>query len=207
MTIPNNDCDFSPMRQTLKEDLVRLSLQLQSTIDSFDMDNYCMLSEFESIKKNFIRMESAAATFYLNCYLSPYTDKYRDLSTSIQNMSERRHGALIAVERRDALDPYIHSGMSVEAVINHSLLESIFYIGSPLHDGAVLIRGNQIVSARNILPVSTLEHSEEKLGTRHRAAIGLTERCDAIVLVVSEETGKASFAANGVLYPVITPGI
>ena len=85
-----------------------------------------------------------------------------------------------------------------------SLLESIFYPGNPLHDGAVLVRENQIVSAANVLPLTKTVISGKKLGTRHRAAIGLSEQSDALVLVVSEETGKISFAFGGKLYPVNT---
>ena len=84
------------------------------------------------------------------------------------------------------------------------MLKTIFFPGNPLHDGAVLIRGNQIVSAANVLPLTTKVISERKLGTRHRAALGLTELSDALVLVVSEETGKVSFAINGNLYPINT---
>ena len=100
-------------------------------------------------------MESVAASFYLNCYLSAFTDKYEDLSVSAQRLSERRHGALIVVERNDSLDPFIQKGTPVGAILTSALLETIFYPGNPLHDGAVLIRGNQIVSAANVLPLTT----------------------------------------------------
>jgi len=176
---------------------------LIDTID--DGEDDCLLGEFENVKKSFLRIESSAATFYLNCYLSPFIERYMDLSLTIQTLSDRRHGALIAVERGDPLDPYLQPGIPVGAPITHSLLESIFYPGSPLHDGAVLIRSNQIVSARHVLPLTETQGNDRITGTRHRAAVGLTERCDAVVLVVSEESGKASFSSKGQLYPVITP--
>lgn len=180
-----------------------ISERIQRSLDSMDRDDYCLLGEFEQIKASFATIESRAATFYLNCYLSPFTDKYVDISNSIQNLSERRHGALIAVERNDPVDPLIQPGIPIGAFVSPTLLESLFYPGSPLHDGAVLIRTNQIISAKNILPLANSMQTDRKLGTRHRAAIGLTERSDAIVLIVSEETGQASFAANGKIYPVI----
>ncbi|MFP3670953.1 diadenylate cyclase, partial [Priestia sp. SIMBA_032] len=80
------------------------------------------------------------------------------------------------------------------------LLESIFYPGNPLHDGAVLVKNNHIVSAANILPLTKSTEVDPELGTRHRAAIGLSEKSDALILVVSEETGRTSFALNGILY-------
>jgi DNA integrity scanning protein DisA with diadenylate cyclase activity len=84
----------------------------------------------------------------------------------------------------------------------HALIESIFYPRNPLHDGAILIRSDHIVSATNVLPLSDKKINGRKLGTRHRAALGLTEKCDALVLIVSEETGKITFSINGNLYPV-----
>jgi len=205
MTAMANNCDFSPMKKIIKEDIGLMMAELGRLADTIDEKHECLLGDFEQIKKSFMRIESSAATFYLNCYLSPFIERYTDLSLTIQTLSDRRHGALIAVERSDSLIPHLQPGIPVGAPITHALLESIFYPGSPLHDGAVLIRSNQIVSARHILPLTDNQNNDRITGTRHRAAVGLTERCDAIVLVVSEETGKASFASNGQLYPVITP--
>lgn len=145
-----------------------------------------------------------ASSFYLNCYLSPYTDKYSELSICVQNMSQRRHGGLIVIQRNDSLDDLIQTGISIQAELTHSLLESIFFPGNPLHDGAVMVNGNQIVSAANILPLTNRIFGDKKLGTRHRSALGLSERSDALVLIVSEETGQVSFACEGNLYPINT---
>ncbi|WP_239614533.1 sporulation-specific diadenylate cyclase CdaS [Cohnella mopanensis] len=199
------NCDFSPMKKIIKEDIELMIANLDELIHTLDDEGDCLLGDFEKIKKNFMHIESSAATFYLNCYLSPYIERYMDLSLTIQSLSDRRHGALIAVERCDPLDGLLQPGIPIGAPITHSLLESIFYPGSPLHDGAVLIKANQIVSAKNILPLTNIQGNDRITGTRHRAAVGLTEHSDAIVLVVSEETGKASFASKGQLYPVITP--
>jgi diadenylate cyclase len=200
------NCDFSPMKQRVKEDIRQVITALQNSLETMDNENYCLLGNFEKIKNKFVHIEMNAATFYLNCYLSPFTDKYPELSNCVQNMSSRRHGGLIVIQREDSLESLIHQGISIGADLNHSLLESIFFPGNPLHDGAVIVRSNQIVSAANVLPLSDRFMGDEKLGTRHRAALGLTERSDALVLVVSEETGKVSFAIKGNLYPIIIHG-
>ncbi|WP_134699555.1 sporulation-specific diadenylate cyclase CdaS [Ammoniphilus sp. YIM 78166] len=200
------NCDFSPLKIQLKEDLQQLVNQIQECLDELDNEEYCLLRKFEQIRRAFAQNEATASSFYLNCYLSPFTDKYVDLSITLQNLAERRHGALIVIERSDSLDGILHSGTPIGATLSHFLLESIFAPGSPLHDGAVLIRSNQIVSAANVLPLSNAMREMEKLGTRHRAALGLTECSDALVLVVSEETGKASFALSGRLYPIVPFG-
>lgn len=200
------NCDFSPMKQQLSEEIQQITHELQYSLEVLDKDNHCLLGKLEEIKEKFIKMESVAASFYLNCYLSAFTDKYMDLSICVQRLSSRRHGALIVVERSDPLDSFIQKGINVGAALTPALLEAIFYPGNPLHDGAVLIRGNQIISAANVLPLTTMVITEKKLGTRHRAALGLTEQSDALVLVVSEETGRVSFTANGKLYPVSTVG-
>ena len=201
------NCDFSPMKETLKDELLQVIRSLQQSVEEMDTETNCLLSNFEKIKERFITIEMKAATFYLNCYLSPFTEKYPELSHSVQNMSLKRHGGLIVIQRQDALNDFIQPGIHIGADLTHSLLESIFFPGSPLHDGAVLVNHNQIESAANVLPLSERYIGEKKLGTRHRAALGLSELSDALVMVVSEETGRISFAFQGNLYPITTHGI
>ncbi|WP_082562559.1 sporulation-specific diadenylate cyclase CdaS [Paenibacillus sp. Root444D2] len=196
------NCDISPMKEQLKQQLRHISAEIECSLDTLDNDeNSCLLSRFDEIREAFKQVESIAASFYLQCYLSSFTNHYLDLSICIQHLSERRHGALIVIQRNDLLDMFMHSGIRLEATLTYSLLEAIFYPGNPLHDGALLIQSDRIVSAANVLPVSNIS-VDKKLGTRHRAAIGLTERTDALVLVVSEETGNASFAYKGILHPI-----
>jgi diadenylate cyclase len=148
-----------------------------------------------------LAVETTASAYYLKSYLSGFTTSFSELSVSIQHLSERRHGALIVIQRTDPLDAFIKEGVSMGASVSSSLLESIFYPGNPLHDGAALIQNNTIHSAANILPLS-YHPMKNKIGTRHRAALGLSEKTDALNIVVSEETGKASFALDGTLYPI-----
>ncbi|MFJ8066981.1 sporulation-specific diadenylate cyclase CdaS [Psychrobacillus sp. NPDC096426] len=197
-------CNFSPLKELLKKELAGISKEVNIGLQTLESDNFCILSQLATIKDQFEKVETVAASFYLNCYLSPFTDKFLDISTAIQHLSHQRHGALIVIERNNPLDPFIRPGTPIGASLTHSLLESIFYPGNPLHDGAVLIRANEIFSAANVLPLSAIVVGEKKLGTRHRAAIGLSERTDALVLIVSEETGKVSFAMGGVLNQIIT---
>ncbi|GAB4192601.1 MAG: diadenylate cyclase CdaA [Calditrichia bacterium] len=112
-------------------------------------------------------------------------------------LSRKNIGALIVLVRRTGLKSIVEGGVPVEARATRQLLVSIFYPRSPLHDGAVIIRNDIIEAAKCILPLATNPNLEKTLGTRHRAAIGLTEQSDAIVVVVSEETGKISVAEHG----------
>jgi diadenylate cyclase len=196
------NCDVSPMKELLKQHLCRITNELQRSLGAIDNENHCLLSDFNEIHESFNKVESIAASFYLECYLSSFTTNYVELSITIQHLSERRHGALIVIQRVNPLDTFIHSGISLEATLTNSLLESIFFPGNPLHDGAVLIKSDRIVSAANVLPVSNVTVIDKKMGTRHRAAVGLTEQTDALVLIVSEETGNASFAYKGKLHPI-----
>ncbi|WP_256992367.1 sporulation-specific diadenylate cyclase CdaS [Paenibacillus sp. XY044] len=189
------------MQVHLKKSLSTIKADIEQMLATIDQKECCILNEFEQIHSVFTDMQMTAASYYLNAYLSPYTDRYMALSTALQHLSERNHGALIVVKRNDAFPTLVHSGIPVGADVSYTLLESIFYPGGPLHDGAVLVDKNQIVSAGNVLPVSKALR-EGKLGTRHRAALGLSEISDALILVVSEETGRVSFALNGTLYPV-----
>jgi diadenylate cyclase len=204
--VDNVECDFTTMTQILKKDIHKVIKELQSNLEVIDDEDNCLLCNFEKIKADFLDIEIKAATFYLNCYLAPFTDTYPELSISLQNMSRMKHGGLIVIEREDSLETLIRPGIPMGAELTHSLLESIFYPGNPLHDGAVLVRLNKIVSAANVLPLSDIYTGDKKLGTRHRAALGLSERSDALVLVVSEETGRVSFAKGGNMYPITTHG-
>lgn len=128
------------------------------------------------------------------------------ISTVVQtalNLSSRRVGALIVIERETGLQEYIETGTNLDALLSKELLTNIFEPNTALHDGAVIIRGERIQAAACFLPL-TESYLEVQLGTRHRAAIGLTEQTDALVVVVSEETGAISLAAGGRLRRYLT---
>ena len=114
-----------------------------------------------------------------------------------KKMSSTKTGALIVLERTNSLEFLINTGDSMNAEVNEALLESIFYKNSPLHDGATIIRDNYVIATRVVLPVSDSVHIPSRYGLRHRAAIGITEKTDAICLLVSEETGVISFIKDG----------
>jgi diadenylate cyclase len=119
-----------------------------------------------------------------------------ELALAVQALASKRTGALIAIERRDSLAIWADTGIPLEAKFSYDLILNIFIPGTPLHDGAVIIRGERIVAASCFLPLSTRHELSTKLGTRHRAAIGLSEESDALVIVVSEETGTISLAVE-----------
>jgi len=121
--------------------------------------------------------------------------------TAAQRLSNNRHGALIVIERTVHLDEYIETGIPMDAVLTPELLLQIFYVNTPLHDGAVIIRENLIAAASCVMPLSasgTFSRSiDRQIGLRHRAALGISEVSDAISVVVSEETGAISVTHNG----------
>ncbi len=119
------------------------------------------------------------------------------LAHAAEGLARKRIGAIIAVEREVGLEEYARKGTPIRAPISVELLESIFTRYGPLHDGAVIIRGEVIIAARCILPLTQFPVTDRSLGTRHRAAIGLSEESDALVIVVSEETGHISLAQRG----------
>lgn len=119
--------------------------------------------------------------------------------TACENLSSTKTGALIVFERGTKLGDYIRTGTLVDAVASSFLLGNIFFNKAPLHDGAVIMRGGRIHAAGCFLPLSTNNEIVKELGTRHRAAIGLSENSDAVVVVVSEETGVVSVATDGEL--------
>jgi diadenylate cyclase len=126
-----------------------------------------------------------------------------EILKAVRAMSEVNTGALIVIEQKTSIEDYIQTGIQLDALISNQLLINIFEHNTPLHDGAVIIRGNRIKAAGCILPLTTVEIGKE-LGTRHRAAVGMSEASDALILVVSEETGFVSIASSGNLDRDIT---
>lgn len=123
------------------------------------------------------------------------------LDESLQYMSKRKIGALITIERNDSLIDIIETGIPLDADISSQLLINIFIPNTPLHDGAVIIKDNKIASASSYLPLSESNKIPKEFGTRHRAAIGMSESSDALTLVVSEETGDVSITHNKTFLP------
>ncbi|MGL4820459.1 MAG: diadenylate cyclase CdaA [Bacilli bacterium] len=123
---------------------------------------------------------------------------------STEYMAKRRIGALISIERETGMSEYIETGTQIEAVLTSELLTNIFIPNTPLHDGAVILKGDCIVAASCYLPLSESPFIAKELGTRHRAALGISEVTDALTIIVSEETGSVSVTKNGELIRNLT---
>ena len=122
------------------------------------------------------------------------------VAEAAESMSKSRTGALIVFERSVGLDDYIDTGIRIEGLVTKELLGNIFIVNTPLHDGAVIIRENRVMAAGCLLPLTRDRSLSSELGTRHRAAIGLSEMADCVVVVVSEETGTISYTYGGHIY-------
>ena len=119
------------------------------------------------------------------------------ICAAASDLSREKVGALIVIERSTKLGEYIKSGVLIDAVISPHILRNLFFNKAPLHDGAVIIRNSRICAAGCFLPLTTQEDLDKDLGTRHRAAIGMSEISDAVVIIVSEETGTISLSVDG----------
>lgn len=126
-------------------------------------------------------------------------DSISELVSAMSSLSRQKIGALVVLERQVGLSDIVESGTRLDADISSELLINIFIPNTPLHDGAVIIRENSIVAAACYLPLSSSNTISKELGTRHRAAIGISEKSDAVVIIVSEETGNISIAENGII--------
>ena len=133
-------------------------------------------------------------TFY---HRNEMEDIVSELTTTCLNLSQRRVGALIVLEQKTGLSDVIKSGVYLDAVVTAELLENIFEPNTPLHDGAVIVRDGRVIAAGCILPLIEDDMLSKELGTRHRAGLGVTENSDALVLIVSEESGVISLARGG----------
>lgn len=128
-----------------------------------------------------------------------------ELVRACYEMSETRTGALIVLEKDMPLEEYDQTGIPIDAVVSSQLLINVFEHNTPLHDGAVLIRNDRVAAATCYLPLSDNMDLSKKLGTRHRAAVGISEVTDSLTLVVSEETGAVSYAMDGRIHNAVTP--
>lgn len=137
-------------------------------------------------KFKFLKQEGVASKLDIDAILK-----------ACDKMSRSRAGAILVIKRSNSLDFVKSSGDAMNVEVNQPIIESIFYKNSPLHDGAAIIENNQITATRVILPLSTERNIPLRFGLRHRAAIGITERTDAVALVLSEETGLISYINNG----------
>jgi len=124
-------------------------------------------------------------------------DTIEELVVTSSLLSEKRIGAIIAIERQIGLRNYIEGGIRIDAILTYDLLQSIFLPSSPLHDGAVIVQDDRVASAACFLPLTVNPKLSKELGSRHRAAIGLTEENDSVAIVVSEETGSVSIVVDG----------
>lgn len=196
------------MRDNLKNKLIEMSSHLAKIAKAMNDPGDCLLCKIAGLKELAHEVEALASFYHFQSSLFPQVEGLDEISRVVATLSEKRHGALIAVEQKDSLEPFILScsstGSSIDAKVSSSLLQAIFFPGNPLHDGAVIIRDNRIISAGCVFPLSNQKYTREgsRIGTRHRAALGLSEQTDAIVIVVSEETGEVSFAHNGLMHPI-----
>lgn len=152
----------------------------------------------DTLRKRFRFWKTTMSDDHSKAYLEPYIQ-------ACMHMSQSKTGALIVFIRQNELNDIIATGERIDAMTSSALLEALFFKNSPLHDGAVLVKGNRVVAARCILPVSSNNSIDPNLGLRHRSAIGVTEQSDVISVIVSEETGAISYAVGGVIHHDVTP--
>jgi len=134
---------------------------------------------------------------------SEIVDLISELSTASYKLSRKKIGCLIAIERETKLNTYIESGIQLDAIVSSELVASIFNPSSPMHDGGIITRGDRIVAASCLFPLSDNPNFSKIIGTRHRAALGITEQTDSVVIMVSEESGEISVATDGRFIPIV----
>ncbi len=203
MTISIDSFPADMDNQILKN-LKRLGDDSAYLINLMEVKRPCqdIFEQFTKINRSVKIIENLLLANQLkNCFLlnTPYQV---ELFITLKSLSSKGYGALLVIEREDNLEKVMHKnnfGVLLDAKLSSKLLENIFFPGTPLHDGAVIIREDKIFSAGSVLPLSKQILADKKLGTRHRAALGISELSDAIAIVVSEETKKVSIAMKGEL--------
>jgi diadenylate cyclase len=194
---------------------VQMSLGLTLLIGFFYLSRWSRLATLSWLLTNILsylfiavivifqaEIRRALAHFGKTPFLSGFSsinrnEFYEEIVLAATTLAGRRTGALIVIERDIGLKNYIESGIALDSLVSYDLLVTIFDPSVPLHDGAAIIRADRIAAAACFLPLTVNPVLSKELGTRHRAAIGITEETDAVAIVVSEETGSISLAANG----------
>jgi diadenylate cyclase len=187
--------------ESLKDGLIKLYNALPSLKQCSNLGN--ILQKAYEIREELNQLEQRLLQTHLECCISPKIKVPGEVALAVSKMSAMRHGAIIVIEQENDLNDYLQDGVVIDAVVSAPILENIFYPGSQLHDGAVSVRNARILKAGCILPFSPnpVELKALGLGTRHRAAVGLSQVSDALIIVVSEEKGWISLALKGQLYP------
>ncbi|RME83170.1 MAG: TIGR00159 family protein [Planctomycetota bacterium] len=150
------------------------------------------------LRRGFLKL--GQTRFFKATFSGREVDFFEEIITAALRLSRQKVGALIAIAGEVGLKKEIEGGVLIGAQVSHQLIETIFYPGTPLHDGAVIIQEDILVAASCLFPLTESQEIARELGTRHRAAVGVTEESDAIVIIVSEETGGISIAYQGNLY-------
>ncbi len=203
-----NDEHLLNEEAAIKEQLEELKSRVSQLHDDIPCLKQCsrlsdLLQKMYEIRVGLNQLEQDLLQTHLKCCISPNIKVPGEVVLALSKLSEKRHGAIIAIEHEDNLDDHLQGGVIIDAAVSVPILENIFYPGSPLHDGAMIIRDSKIRKVNVILPLAphTSELEALALGSRHRAALGLSQASDALVIVVSEEKGWISMALQGQLYP------
>jgi diadenylate cyclase len=200
--------DILSEEETIKEKLEELKSRVTQLHEDIPCLKQCshlsnLLQKLYEIREGLNHLEQGLLRTHLKCCISPNIKVPGEVVLAVSKLSAKRHGAIIVIEQETNLDEYLKGGAIIHANISAPILENIFYPGSPLHDGAVVIRDANIRKASVLLPLAphTSELEALGLGSRHRASLGLSQVSDALIIVVSEEKGWISMALRGQLYP------
>lgn len=178
-----------------EQQLERLELLLRAVLNTSVI---ALIIIFQpELRRGLVRIgENPFVRFFVKSELSVIDE----IVESVVRLAKKKVGALIAIEREIGLRTYIEGGVKIDAEVRSELIDTIFYPGTALHDGAIVIQGQRIAAAGCLFPLTDNPTISKALGTRHRAAIGLTEETDAVTIVVSEETGQISIGVDGELH-------
>ncbi len=183
-----------------------MALMILSDVLRFEVINWVLANLWSILATTLIvifqpELRRAFAQLGSTSFLSQRRTRRREaiteVATAVINMAKRRIGAIIVFERMINMGSIVEDSINLDVRLNSYLIESIFFPNSPLHDGAIIIKDDKIIAAHSILPLSQNENYVGALGTRHRAALGITEETDAVALIISEETGTISIACRG----------